>query len=278
MKLGFYTAPEMAGGVDFGCLTQGFSDAASGIRTLEKDLEGKTYFGSYEGALSFAKELKGDAKAAVVFTDGAGDENRFVRQIASILCCPVVGGGAARTFGKTGEGFCAGHGDIAVCVITGGVSCRAEKQNLHTNILEECTLELSGSRIVTKINGMDALAFLREQKEKCGFAPDDYERMTLSTMENVNAHLSEADGIVKSGRDLDEHMLLRAVVPGAYQETFEKFYQDTNAMVFGCAGLKAILERPFASSCAGAFLFGEICVTQDGSDFGNLMLSRLIFE
>ena len=279
MKIGFYTKPEMAGEVDFGCLTQGFSDAAEGIRALPLDLQGDTYFGSYDGALEFAKAHADGAKAAVVFTDGAGGENRFVRELSSLLRCPVAGGGAARTFGSTGQGFCAGHGDIAVCVINAdNVSCRAQMQNLHTNILGECVLELDGLRTVTKINGVDAARFLREQKEKQGFAPNDFERLTLSTPEHVNAHLSEVDGVIRSGRDLQENMLLRCVVPGAYQETFEQFYRQDNSLVFGCAGLKAILDRPFASTCAGAFLFGEICALQDGSDFGNLMLSRLIFE
>ena len=280
MKTGFYTDKTQTGNLDFGCLTQGFSDAETGMRSFGSELQGETFSGSYDGALELAKTMKKEAKAAIVFTDGVGGENKFIRSLSGILSCPVVGGGAARTFGKPGEGFLAGHGETALCIITGeNLNCRAEMVNLHTNIVEECTLELDGPRIVRKINGTDALQYLRAKKEALGFPADNYERVTLSTLEHVNAHLSEADGVVRSGRDLEEHMLLRSVVNGAYQETFEKFYQEEeNALVFGCAGLKSILERPFPSSGAKAFLFGEICALGGSSDFGNLMLSRLVIS
>ncbi len=280
MKIGFYTQGIQTEGMDFGCLTQGFSGEASGKRIFARDLAAESFFGSYDDALAFAGELKDRAKAAIVFTDGAGNENRFVRELSSLISGPVVGGGAARTFGGTGDGFLVPRGETAVCVLTGeGLKCRAEKVNLHTNIVEECELELSGKRIVKKINGTDAALYLRTKKEQLGFQPGDFERVTLSTFEHVNAHLSEADGVIHSGRDLEEHMLLRSVVPGEYQSVFERFYQETDdAIVFGCAGLKSILEHPFPSSCAGAFLFGEICALENGSDFGNLMLSRLVIS
>ena len=277
MRTGFYTEGLLSSEISFGCLTQGFSDTPSGMRVYPEELEGESFFGSYAQAMEFAGKFKNAAKGAIVYTDGAGGENAFVRALSALLGCPVAGGGAARTTGRTGDGFSAGYGECAVAVFTGpGMQFVPSMKNLHTNIVEECLVEYEG-RVLRKINGMDAGEYLRGKKESLGFAPSDFERVTLSTKAHVNAHMSEQNGIVVSGRDPEEHMLLRSVVPGEYQTLCEKFYQENeNAIVFGCAGLKGILERPFVSGCLGAFLFGEICSLGPESDFGNLMLSKLV--
>ena len=53
------------------------------------------------------------------------------------------------------------------------------------------------------------------------------------------------------------------------------FYDDPDAVVFGCAGLGGILERPLDTPSLGLLLFGEVCTVGDHADFGNLMLSKL---
>ena len=60
------------------------------------------------------------------------------------------------------------------------------------------------------------------------------------------------------------------------QDKIQKFYDDKDAVVFGCAGLKGILDTHLDSPNLGLFMFGEVCTVDGHSDFGNLMLSKLI--
>ena len=51
-----------------------------------------------------------------------------------------------------------------------------------------------------------------------------------------------------------------------------------NGIVFGCAGLKQTLSSGIDTSNLGLFMFGEVCTVNGHSDFGNLMLSKIIFN
>ena len=58
-------------------------------------------------------------------------------------------------------------------------------------------------------------------------------------------------------------------------ESIRRFYDDPDAIVFGCAGLSGILDKPLDTKSLGLFLFGEVCVADGRGEFGNLMLSKL---
>jgi hypothetical protein len=55
-------------------------------------------------------------------------------------------------------------------------------------------------------------------------------------------------------------MYLRYISQNEVQGEIQEFYDDKDAVIFGCAGL---------------FMFGEVCTVNGYSDFGNLMLSKL---
>lgn len=74
----------------------------------------------------------------------------------------------------------------------------------------------------------------------------------------------------KQGKD-DDYELAHDEVQGKIQ----KFYDDKDVIVFGCAGLKGILHSGLSCSGTGLFMFGEVCTISGHSDFGNLMLSKL---
>lgn len=97
----------------------------------------------------------------------------------------------------------------------------------------------------------------------------------MSDENNVNAHLSKPEDRIKSGRDLCETMILRYVDHARVYETIRGFYDDPEAIVFGCAGLSGILDKPLDTTSLGLFLFGEVCMADDRAEFGNLMLSKL---
>ena len=66
-----------------------------------------------------------------------------------------------------------------------------------------------------------------------------------------------------------------AVTPEAVLPRMQAFYDDPDALIFGCAGLKGILPAELHSPGLGLFLFGEVCTVNDQAEFGNLMLSKL---
>ena len=74
-------------------------------------------------------------------------------------------------------------------------------------------------------------------------------------------------------------MQLRYLPPDEAQKRIEAFYtEDSDAIVFGCAGLKQTLSETVKTNALGLFMFGEVCTVGDHSDFGNLMLSKLILK
>ncbi len=278
MRFGAFSGIEDAKEMDYGCLSYGFSGMDKGLLIRELPFEAKVFGGPYEEIIKFARENGKAAKAAVVMTDGAGGENGFVKAVSSALDCPVAGGGAARPEGVTGEGLFKRRGEADICLLFGDTEVRAVVKNIHTHVLEECDLEYEDPRILKKINGEDASLFLRKKKEEYSFTAGDFEHMTLSTLEGVNAHMSEDDGIIRSGRDIEKKMLLRYVAADEVQKEMEDFYRENdNSLVFGCAGLKGITPERFSCGSLGMFLFGEICALGEYSEFGNLMLSKIVY-
>lgn len=284
MKLGFYNSEKCERADVFGSRSLGFPGESSSFKEfnlLDRNVEGKAFWGSYEECCKFAQDEEQEVKAAIWFTDDPGNENAWVQNLTEILHCPIVGGGAVRDGGKTGEGLAVGSGQTGIFFVTDEkIKVHTEIKNIHENILEECILELEDARTVLKINGIDAAEYLNEKKKQLGFAETDFEHITLSTPQNINAHLSNDHGVIRSGRDLEEKMILRYVTPERTQELVEQFYQSSgaNSIIFGCAGLKGILDHDFTCDGVGAFLYGEYCSFSGKNDFGNLMLSRIEFE
>jgi len=125
------------------------------------------------------------------------------------------------------------------------------------------------------IDGVDAVEFYNAKRKEFGLADTDFEHLTLSDLRGVNAHLSQPGDKLKSGRDLQETMLLRYVDHAKVYDTMRAFYDDPDAVVFGCAGLSGILDKPLDTKSLGLFLFGEVCMVEGYAEFGNLMLSKL---
>mgnify|MGYP003217619452 FL=1 len=151
----------------------------------------------------------------------------------------------------------------------------AVTENLHTTLLERCTLTFSDPRVIDTINGCGALAWYREQRAALGFGETDFEHVTLTDPLGVNAHLSCEGGKLVSGRDLCPQMTLRLAKPETVLPRMQAFYDDADALIFGCAGLKGILPAELHSPGLGLFLFGEVCTVNGQAEFGNLMLSKL---
>lgn len=269
----------------FGCASLGLpgvcDNSEQHIRTYPVALESVMLTGTYPELLEQASSVANLRKvfAAIVVFGNAGGENVFLRDLQKILSCPMVGGGAAID-GATGRsGLIPGDGPAAVLLITDDRFLYETKTEcIHDEILEECVIEMADPRTILKINGMDAAEYLAEKKAEKGLRMTDFEHMTLSDLRNVNAHLSCVDGVIKSGRDLDERMLLRYVSHHKVYERMDNFYNDPSAIVFGCAGLSGLLDKPLETPSLGLFLFGEVCTVDGVAEFGNLMLSKLVIR
>lgn len=279
-KLTFSTTGCWADADGFGCASLGLpglcSNDANKIAVYPRELEGVVLTGTYEQMLMDAKKIEKPVKAAIVVFGNAGGENAFLADLQKIIRCPMVGGGAAIDAASGQAGLIPGDGPGAVFLITDeAYSFTAVTQCIHDEILGEVTLTTSDPRTILTINGEDAATFLARKKAEFGIAEGDFEHLTISDTDHVNAHLSCVNGVIKSGRDVNETMILRRVSHEKVYDDMRKFYDDPDAIVFGCAGLSGLLDKPLDTTSLGLFLFGEVCTVNGKAEFGNLMLSKL---
>lgn len=278
MKIGFYTP---AYGVEndwFGCATFGFSGQWDPLEpesiSFSPQVNGDVICGTYEYCLENIPDKH--YQAAIVLLGNGGRENWFIKALAAKINAPVVGGGAAIHPVSGQSAMITNSQEAAVYLICDErydfeVCC----ENIHQTILGEHEIGLTHPRQMDTIDGVDAAAWLAQKKESLGLSKDDFEHLTFSDLNGINAHLSLVDGKVCSGRDLTEKMVLRYVPADCVFARMHDFYDDPSAIVFGCAGLKGILPKPIDTQGMGLFLFGEVCTKNGISEFGNLMLSKL---
>lgn len=264
----------------FGCASLGLAGKCdnSVARTTQWpfQLKGIVLTGTYDSVLQSVSALQEPVYAAIVLFGNACGENAFLRQLLQYISCPVVGGGAAIDGPSGRSALITGNGEVALFLITDDrYTYTVQTQCIHDQILDRCTLTLQDPRTILAINGVDAAEYLSDWKHKLGLPASDFEHLTLSDMNHVNAHLSFADGMIKSGRDLEETMILRAVSHEAVYNAMRDFYDDPDAIIFGCAGLSGLLDKPLDTDSLGLFLFGEVCTVNGTAEFGNLMLSKL---
>lgn len=282
-KLTFTTTGCWENASGFGCASLGLPGLCGNdvnmVATYENDLKGTVLTGTYAQILADATEVTASVYAAIVVFGNAGGENAFLQKLQALFPCPMVGGGAAID-GATGRsGLIPGGGEAAVLLITDDrYTYTPVTRCIHTEILEECTLTYADKRTILTINGVDAGAYLKEKKAALGLKETDFEHLTLSDLRNVNAHLSCPEGVIKSGRDVCDKMLLRYVPHEKVYGEMAAFYDDPDAIVFGCAGLSGLLDAPLTPPSLGLFLFGEVCTVDGVAEFGNLMLSKLIIK
>ena len=279
-KLVFTTTGSWTSADGFGCASLGLAGKCENdipmVVSWPDELEGTVLTGAYEEVLSRISAFSDPVFAAIVLFGNAGGENQFLKDVQQYLTCPIVGGGAAIDPVTNSSALITANGEVAIFLITDNrFTYRCETKCIHDHILQSCTLVLDDPRTIRFINGQDAVQFLAESKYKLNIPQTDFEHLTLSDERNINAHLSLVDGKIKSGRDLHEKMLLRYVSQDAVYEAIRTFYDDRNAIIFGCAGLSGLLEKPLDTDSLGLFLFGEVCTVGNTAEFGNLMLSKL---
>lgn len=277
MKIEFYT-PSYGVTKNFGAATFGFvgaeDETKKAIISHSADVNGVMICGTYEECLE--KIPEGTWDVGIVFLGNSGNENWFVHALSKKINAPLVGGGAAIN-PTTGEsGLITASSQAAVLLIADdNYNFEVCYKNIHEDILGEHEITFSNPRVIDKIDGVEAGAWLKEKKAALGLSENDFEHLTFSDMNGINAHLSCVDGKICSGRDVAPKMQLRYVAEKDVWDRMHAFYNDKDAIVFGCAGLKGILPEKLGTEGIGLFMFGEVCTTDSVSEFGNLMLSKL---
>ncbi len=264
----------------FGCASLGLAGVCGNDEkravTHPIKLKALEFCGTYQEILTAVKQVGEPALAAILLFGNVGGENAFLKELQKTLACPIVGGGAAINFATNSASLITGKSEAALLLITDErYTYTTETVCIHDQIIETCKLVLEDARTALTINGVDAVVFYNKKRQKLGLSDTDFEHLTLSDCKNVNAHLSIRDGKLTSGRDLDETMLLRYVDHAKVYNTMRDFYDDKDAIVFGCAGLSGLLDKPLDTKSLGLFLFGEVCMAEGSAEFGNLMLSKL---
>ena len=264
----------------FGCASLGLPGVCGNeekcVVTDPRKLMAIELTGTYEQVLSAVQQVREPVQAAIVLFGNVGGENAFLAELQKTLHCPIVGGGAAIDFATNTSGLITGRGEVAMLLITDErYTYETETLCIHDRILGTCQLTLEDPRTILTIDGVDAVEFYNAKRKEFGLADTDFEHLTLSDLRGVNAHLSQPGDKLKSGRDLQETMLLRYVDHAKVYDTMRAFYDDPDAVVFGCAGLSGILDKPLDTKSLGLFLFGEVCMAEGYAEFGNLMLSKL---
>ena len=278
-----FTTPCSFNHEEFGCASFGFADAPDPTdperREFPIDLEGEAYYGMLDDILKQIPEKgkNGKWQAGIVLFANCGRENEFVHKLSEKVKCPLVGGAAAINPVNGMRGLIAGGWDVAVYMICDPKhKVTVETKNIHDNMLGMYEIEFTDPRVADSIEGEDALYWYMNRRAEYGFGENDFEHMTFSDENNVNVHLSSEGGRLVAGRDLCRNMILRCVDTNVYEELAD-FYNDPDAIVFGCAGLKGILEKDLNIPGTGLFMFGEVVTMKNGvSEFGNLMLTKLV--
>lgn len=278
MKLTFYT-PSYKNADGFGGATFGFAGAENEMLSLAKvfpeDVVGTAFCGSYEEILNAIPLVP--YQAAIVLLGNAGGENAFIQALANKIKAPLVGGSGAICPQTGKSALITGGGEAAVMAIRDDRFCVCvTAENVHHDVVSEHSIVFD-ERYFVSIDGEDPIGWYNKKRSAFGLSDTDFEHLTLADTFGINAHLSIRDGRLFSGRDLSDKMVLRYLPKEKAQERIQAFYDDENAIVFGCAGLKQTLTAGICTNALGLFMFGEVCTINSHSDFGNLMLSKIKF-
>ena len=279
-KLSFTTTGAWDLAEGFGCASLGLAGVCGNeenrVVTREYKAESVVLTGTYADILEGVQKLQKPACAAIIVFGNVGGENAFMEKLCGLLSCPIVGGGAAIDFASGRKGLIPGGGEAALLVFTDDrFAYTTETLCIHSDVLKVCDVVTEDPRTLKTIDGVPAVEFLAAKRAELGLADTDFEHLTISDMDDVNAHLSCPEGKIKSGRDVCKQMKLRYIAHAKVYDTMRAFYADKDAIVFGCAGLSGLLDKPLDTESLGLFLFGEVCALGNKAEFGNLMLSKL---
>jgi hypothetical protein len=283
----------MDDGKTFGCASHGYSDETTwGCPSnnyqeyWDHELEGQVLSGTYLEVLSVLEKLDYQPKLGLaVFAKPIGMES-FLQSCQSILGgIPIVGGGAARKAGEDRGEILPAAEEVSLLLVNQG-DFVVEPMNVHDqgNLQLEARggheRQISEVRVLPDGEWQNAISFFHKQQAMLDIPLDNFECVTFSDRLERNIHCSIQEGCLESGADLpkDRKLVLRTTSMTEGTNRIASFISSENSLIFGCAGLRSIVQNPLRTgknSIAG-FLFGEVVTLEKTALFGNLMMSKII--
>lgn len=244
-------------------------------------LAGEVFCGSYENVLDNLKQYAGRQKsggnaAIILFVENQGQENFMERFRQIFPDCNCAGGTAAAAEGSSPCVYPACE-DVAVMMI--GQTVKVETINFHTG-LETVDIRLSKGDI-SEINGKAPRDFLQSVADVRNGGKWSLEQITLSDLNGKNIHFDSCvNGLHPNAKlSSEEKAQIRYLDLERFRDEFRHFVQTDNSILFGCAGLKSIIDFDFKigkNSLIG-FFWGEV-VTLGEPCFANLMMSKIVLQ
>jgi hypothetical protein len=282
-------------GFTFGCASHGFCNTNEWADPQDKSMaqweikpRGIVLCGTYAEVTEKIKLLSFKPKAAiVVFAKSFGMEE-FIISCNNILGkIPIVGGCAARAQNQTIGEILPIADEVSALFISEGQFC-AQMLNVHKDILCKVKIQSDSPRNIIKIkqtddeNWEEPLSFFDRKRKSKDVNADNFESMTFSNIENCNIHCSQADGVLISGANVPENneLILRYTSREYATTEISSFISSDNALIFGCAGLRTLLNNQIFTghSSLSGFMFGELVTNENQSFFSNLMMSKLYLK
>ncbi len=263
----------------------GAGEDAFGIWSREPN--GVTFCGKYCDVLAQVRDLSFTPSLVLIaFAHAAGVAGFLVdmSSFSNMRGVPIAGGGAAMApRSDTGRMRPCGE-DVTLLAISGG---RYAVESLNVLDASVDMLEFRGGgncieqlRPAGKPDWTAAGELWESFKSARRIAPDDNESIALTRPDGVNLHCHAEGDSLLAGADLpaDGWLEFRCVHPDELHRRVSEFISVEGSLICGCAGL-ARHVKDSARTGAGSlcsFMFGEICKTEAGVVFGNLMMTRVL--
>lgn len=257
------------------------NEPAVGIWSMA--LPGEPVAGTYAAVWEKLERLDWHPAAAIIlFSHARGIEAFLERWNARFPGVPVAGGGAALGVRQAMGELLPAAPDVAVLLICGG-RWRADSLNAHDRTGRICAFRAGGPRTITHLREADdwvpAAAAFRALQADHGRAEADCESLTLCDTGGRNVHCRFDGEVLHTGADLpaDGRLECRTVSRTDVATRLAEFCAVPGALVFGCAGLRSLLDTPLqvGPGTLVGFMFGELVTLEGRAQFGNLMAARL---
>ncbi|HEY5585744.1 MAG TPA: hypothetical protein VIK78_14810 [Ruminiclostridium sp.] len=293
-KIAFWTPGNrpVEDGMTFGCASYGFSTESEWKSPEEKEhiiwdneLEGIVLSGKYAEVLDELKRKSYIPKGIIALFTGNSGIEEFISSCKVMMgSVPLIGGGAAIGSNQSqGETLPIAE-DVALLLVLEG-AFKVETKNIHINTSEIFEIEAKTPRIIGKIktddvNSTEQVAdFYKKLQYLNGVHKDDFESIAFRDTKGCNIHCSIKGELLGSGANLPENNILILGKTNKVDATdsISTFISAENSIVFGCAGLRGLVERSLKTGkgTIAGFLFGEVVTIDNQSMFGNLMMTRL---
>lgn len=276
----------------FGCSSHGFSTNEAcysphekRIATWEHELPGEVCFGSYLDVLKSLLSLPFTPKVCIVLYKNVTGFEEFISLAAKELPGTSFFGGGASYLADFLEGELLPKAEDVCVLAISGTNFELEVLNIYEDTTLQVEIKATSERHIARIKEIpdgewqNAITYYRSKQIEFGIDADDFESLCFCDKNKRYLHCSISNENLFVGANLPKEKLLTLsyISHDKATEKLEKFIDDTDSLIFGCAGIRSMVEKPIFTgkrSLAG-FMFGEIVTCEEKVELGNLMLTKL---